>query len=425
MKNISDSFLRGVTTFVNLPHLIAIKDGIVLVMPATLIGSVFLLLATLPIPGYPEFMAGFFGTSWQTKMLYPVGATFDLLGLLATVTVSYRLAMHYKIDALGASLVSLMSFFLFTPYSVTVPELDIIVEAIPQALLGSKGIFVAIVTALFATEVYRFALIKGFTIQMPASVPAGVSRSFTLLIPGFLVILSVWLIRLGIEFMGIHSIHDIVEILVAKPLGNIAGSLGGAVFVTFLSQLLWAFGIHGASIVASVMDPVTLQLLDQNRLAFQAGNELPNIIAGQFFKAYVDIGGSGTTLPFVFAMILFARSQQLKTIAKLSLTPGLFNINEPIIFGIPIVLNPVMLIPFILIPVILTIITYLAMSFGLLPKMVGVNIPWTTPVLISGYLVTGGSFLGPLWQIINMLIATLIWMPFLRIADKMALKDNN
>lgn len=417
-NNFLDSFLQKVAAFTSIPQVVAIKDGILLIMPATLLGSIFLLLAFFPVPGYEAFVTSIVGEGWQQKVLYPVGATFDMMGLLVVIAVSYKLAGQYKLDALGASLVALMSFMLLTPFEIKDHSGDIL-TGIPVALLGTQGIFVAMITALISTEIYKFAIVKNWTIKMPANVPEGVSRSFSVLIPGFMAILFFWLLRLGIESLGIESAHDIVRTLLAKPLSNVTNSLGGALIYTFFVHFLWSFGVHGSALTETIFSPIMLQLLDENRLAYQAGEALPNIVTKPFYDAFVTLGGVGSTLPLVIAMIIFARSAHLKSVGKVSLMPGVFQINEPVTFGVPIVLNPIMIIPFILIPMVLTITSYSAMYWGLLPKPTGVMIPWTTPIFISGYLMTGGSLLGVLWQVINFTIATLIWLPFFKIIDRM------
>lgn len=158
-----------------------------------------------------------------------------------------------------------------------------------------------------------------------------------------------------------------------------------------LVHVLWACGIHGAAIVGGVMGPIWLSLMDQNRVAFQSGHTLPNTVTQQFFDLWIYMGGSGATLALVVAMLLFARSQQLKSLGRLSIAPGIFNINEMVTFGMPIVLNPLLLIPFILVPVVLTIVTYFAMEWGLAARPSGAAVPWTTPIIFSGYLATGGE----------------------------------
>lgn len=181
-------------------------------------------------------------------------------------------------------------------------------------------------------------------------------------------------------------------------------------------------GIHGTRVVFGVMDSILLPAMDQNRLALEAGQQLPNIVTKQFHDIFINgIGGCGATLGLIIVMFIFAKSKQLKTISKLAIGPAIFNISEPIIFGIPIVLNPIMIIPFILGPMLAGAVTYSAMYFGLVSAPAGIAVPWTTPVVLSGILATNGDIMAGLLQILNIIIVALVYLPFVKIYDKQLL----
>ncbi len=403
-------------------HLQAIRDGIILTMPLLIIGSLFLIIAFIPIEGYDKFMADVFGDSWRTALLYPVNATFDIMSLVVSFGVAYRLAEHYKVDPLASGALALAAFLLATPFEVSffaegAKEAVMVGGAIPVALMGSKGLFVAMILAVLSAEIYRFVIQKKIVIKMPETVPPAVSRSFTALIPGFFVIGVVWIIRLIFEHTDFGSIHNVISDLLYTPLSALGASLFGAVIAVILVQLLWSCGIHGAAIVGGVMSPIWLSLMDENRLAFQAGKDLPNVVTSQFFDLWIYVGGSGATLALVIAMLLKAESQQMKSLGRLAIGPGIFNINEPVTFGMPIVLNPLLLIPFILTPVVLTIVTYCAMDWGLVARPNGAAVPWTTPIIFSGYLATGGKISGIVMQLVNFIIAFVIYYPFFKAWD--------
>ncbi|MDM5157287.1 PTS cellobiose transporter subunit IIC [Bacillus sp. DX1.1] len=404
-------------------HLQAVRDGIILTMPFLIIGSFFLIISSLPIPGYNDFMANLFGDGWQKALGYPVNATFNIMSLIASFGIAYRLGEQYKVDALAAGALSMVSFLLATPFQVshmiTGTKESVIVEGvIPAVLMGSQGLFVAMILALISTEIYRFIVQRKLIIKMPENVPPAVTRSFAALIPGFIVVTAVWILRLIMEHTTFGSIHNIVGQLLQAPLSVLGASLFGAVAAVIVVHVLWACGIHGAAIVGGVMSPVWLSLMDQNRIAFQAGQDVPNTITAQFFDLWIYTGGSGATLALVVAMLLFARSQQLKSLGRLSIAPGIFNINEMVTFGMPIVLNPLLLIPFILAPVVLTVVSYFAMEWGLVARPSGAAVPWTTPILFSGYLGSGGKISGVVLQLVNFILAFLIYLPFLKIWDK-------
>ncbi|KAB0444870.1 PTS system, cellobiose-specific IIC component [Lysinibacillus sp. VIA-II-2016] len=409
-------------------HLQAIRDGIILTMPFLIIGSFFLIISALPIPGYNDFMAGLFGESWQKALGYPVSATFNIMALIAVFGIAYRLGEYYKVDALASGALSLVTFLLATPFQVayiipSTKESVIVDGAIPAALMGSQGLFVAMIIAIISTEIYRFIVQKKMIIKMPETVPPAVTRSFAALIPGFIVVTVVWIIRLIFEHTTFGSIHNVVGKLLQEPLSVLGASLWGAVIAVIIVHVLWACGIHGAAIVGGVMSPIWLSLMDQNRVAFQAGQDVPNTITAQFFDLWIYMGGSGATLALVVGMLLFARSQQLKSIGRLSIAPGIFNINEMVTFGMPIVMNPLLLIPFILVPVVLTLVSYFAMERGLVARPSGAAVPWTTPILFSGYLGSGGKISGVILQLVNFALAFFIYLPFLKIWDKQKLAE--
>ncbi len=405
-------------------HLQALRDGLILTMPLIIVGSIFLILGFLPIPGYEEFMANTFGDAWLTKLLYPVGATFDIMALIAGFGIAYRLAEKYNVEPLSAGAISVAAFLLATPFEVSflaegATEAVMVGGAIPAALMGSKGLFVAMIIAMLSTEIYRYIIQKNIVFRLPDGVPPAVSKSFVALIPGAIVIFVVWILRILVENTDFGSLHNIVGEILGKPLGVLGGSLIGSLVAVFLVQLLWSCGLHGASIVGGVMGPIWLASTDANRLAFQNGaEELPNIFTAQFFDLFVYIGGSGATFALVVMMLLRARSQQMKQLGRLAFGPGLFNINEPITFGMPIVMNPLMIVPFILAPLAIVITTYIAMSTGLVAKPAGIAVPWTMPPIIGGYLATGGKFSGALLQLFNFCVTFAIYYPFFRMWDR-------
>lgn len=404
-------------------HLTAIRDGIILVIPLVIVGSVFMIIANLPIPGYDHFMSGIFGKEWATKLQYPVTATFDIMGLVAGFGVAYRLAERYKVDAVTAGVVSLAAFLLATPHHIMfTPEgadkaLDV-GNVLPMALMGSQGLFVAMIIALFSTEIFRLIVQKNIVIKMPEGVPPAVAKSFMALVPGFVVITLIWLVRILLEATSFEDIHNLIDTIISAPLGAVGGSLWGMLVFVFAIQLLWCFGLHGDSIVSSVMAPILLMLMGQNHEAYVHHHELPNVVTQQFYEIFMTTGGSGITLALLVLMLFRGRSAQAKDLGKLAIGPGIFNINEPVIFGTPIVMNPLLWIPFILGPLVVCVITYLSMSLGLVHKLPGIAVPWTTPIGVSGFLATGGRISGTILELVNFAVMVLIYYPFFKIWDR-------
>lgn len=410
-------------------HLSALKDGIILTMPLIIIGSLFLVLAFLPIPGYNEFMAGVFGAEWMAKLTYPVGVTFDIMALIACFGIAYRLAEKYGVDALSSGAIAVAAFLLATPYQIAfTPEgaaEAVMVGGIPIALMGSKGLFVAMLIAMFSTEIYRLIIQRNIVIKMPDGVPPAVAKSFIALIPGFVVITLVWIARLLVEQTHYGSLHNIVTEIIGKPLSAFGATLGGSLVVYFIALLLWACGLHGTNIVSGVMSPIWMSAMDANRVAFQNGEALPNIFTQQFFEIFIQIGGTGATLALALAMLVRSRSKQMKQLGSLAIGPGIFNINEPIIFGMPIVLNPTLIIPFILTPLLTITATYIGMKTGMVARPAGIAVPWTMPPILSGYMATGGKISGAVMQLVNICIAFFVYYPFFKLWDKLKVKEES
>jgi len=394
-------------------HILAIRDGVVINLIPSIIGSLFLLIAALPIPGYDDYIRkiGLFDA-----LLIPIGATMGLMGVIALIAVSYRLAESYKKDALAASIIAISSFFMLTPYTMQHALVtDGIKDIIPTVYLGSGGLFTALIVALVSTEIYVKLVNTNITIKMPDGVPPAVARSFAALIPGGVTLIIFWLIRLAIDYSAFDNVHTIVADLMTRPLTNIGDTLGGAIVFMFLVHFFWFFGIHGHLVIGGILDPIFLLLQDQNRIAFQVGEAIPHIITRYWFDLYVTFGGSGATLPVVIALVFFARSKHLKGIGNLSLAPGLFNINEPFVFGMPIVFNPILFIPWILAPIVNICSAYFATIVGFLPRHSGIIAPWTTPIFINGFLIAGWR--GVVMQAINFILSATIWYAFIKKLD--------
>lgn len=398
----------------NQRHLRALRDGILLSMPLIIIGSIFLILGNLPIEGYPDWLDSIGVAHIFNKI---VNGSFGLMALVAAFGIAHSLAEDYEVDGVSAGITSLAAFIIVTP--------DLITDAgsgIPYIYVGSSGLFVAIVVALISAEIFRFFIQKEFTIKMPEGVPIAVEKSFAALLPGLMVVLAWGFIYYLLVTTGIDNIHTLLTNTLGKPLGAIGGSLWGTLLIIAFNSIFWFVGIHGANTINPVIQPVWLQNTDANRIAFQAGQELPNIITNEFMLNFVWIGGGGTTIGLVLCLFLFAKGKNNKAMGRLTVAPGFFNINEPVLFGLPIVLNFKLLIPFILAPVATAIIAYIGMSTGLVAKTAGIVVPWTMPPIISGYLATGGKISGAVIQVITLVISVLIYYPFVRSTDKAQLK---
>lgn len=218
--------------------------------------------------------------------------------------------------------------------------------------------------------------------------------------------------------MGLDTdANTIITTMITKPLSHVTTSLPGFLFLTSIANLFFGFGIHQAAISGPLLDPFLLQNMQQNMVAFAAHEQIPNIINMAFKDTFAVMGGSGNTIGLLIAIFIFGKRKDHKDISKLSLAPSLFNISEPIIFGLPIVFNPLLIIPFIITPALSLTIAYFATSAGFIDHVV-VQIPWTTPPILSGFLATGGDWRAGLLQALLIVMSVFIYLPFLKMSEK-------
>jgi PTS system cellobiose-specific IIC component len=400
-------------------YLIAIRDGFLLSTPLLIVGSLFLLIANFPIPNWDNFMASFLGEQWATKMTVPVTASFDVMTILAVVGIGYSLAKQFKADAMQAGIISLVSYFIVTPfYTEFTPEgTDTVfqVTSLPMKWVGSSGLFLGMIVALVATRLFITIDNKGWKIRMPEGVPPTVIKSFEALIPSFVVVFILFSVNWLVSLTAFGNLQVVIFEFLQIPLLKLGNTLGAMIIAYIFLHMFWFFGINGSSVVGSVFNPVLRALSIENLNAYKNGIELPNIITGQFQDMFATFGGAGSTLALIVVMIIVCKSQRMKKLSQLSLIPGIFGINEPIIFGLPIVLNPLILIPFVIVPTVNIIIAYFAMDWGLVPLTNGIQLPWTTPIIFSGFLVSGWQ--GAVLQASLFGLDMALYYPFVKIMD--------
>lgn len=406
--------------FANAKPTMAIKDGFILTMPLTLIGSIFLLLANIPINGYSDMMVNIFGPNWATPLNQVVGSTFDIVALVGVFGIAYAYVKNEGIEAVTAGILGIVSMLIVSSSSVMAGT-ESIGGVIPKEYMGGKGMIAAILIGLAVGYIYSWFIKRDIRIKMPDGVPPGVANAFTALIPAFAIMTLSFLVF--ILFNTVFNTTLIVKIyeVLQTPLQNMTDSLGGAILIPMLIGLFWWCGIHGATLISGVMGPILQANALANQAVLDAGQALvvgenAKVLTIQLIDQFVTFTGSGITLGLVLAMIFAARSSHMKQLGKLSIVPGMFNINEPVLFGMPIVFNPMMLVPFVLVPTASALITYFAISIGILNPFTGVMVPWTTPPIISGFIV--GGWKAALLQIGVIVMSTVVYYPFMRMIDK-------
>ena len=405
-------------------YLKAISSGFIAIMAATIVGSMFTLIGNLPIEAWTDWLAA---TGIAKFLALPGQCTTDLIALYAAFFIAYNLASSFDEQGAGtgAGLACLVSFFVITGrttfFAAAEPEAAA-VSAIASDYLGAKGVFAAMIIALIGARIYIAVVKAGWVIKLPDSVPPNVANSFSSLIPAAIVV-TFWLIVAALcSFTSYGSLHNMVFTIIQSNLMRFMGdNLISFTFFQFMTNILWFFGLHGGNIVGSITNPIYTPLSLENLAAFEAGEEtMPYIISSSFSKSFI-FGGVGSMFGLAILMCFFAKSQQYKTLGKLSLPTTFFFINEPLLFGIPVVLNPLFFIPLMLISPILGVISYFVMKIGIVPIPHGLQIPWTTPPLINGFL-QGGIPLA-IWELIMVLASIVLWYPFFKLGDKKALEE--
>lgn len=394
-------------------HLVAIRDAFIAIMPITMAGAFATLFNVffrdLPMEwGWTEFVANV-----QPIIAINGNVWWGTLGTLSMVFVfalGYNLAKVYKTHALAGGLIAFASFITVTP------------TTLDGSFLDAKGLFTALIIGLISTIIYAKLMNKNVTIKLPDSVPPAVSKAFAAIIPGVIAIYVCSILAWGCFEITGASIGELILENVQKPFLGLSQGLGAVIIVVIAVQLFWFFGIHGTNVLAPILDGVYLTATTTNNSAYMAKESLEYIWTRGSFDAYVWMGGAGCTIALIIAVFLFSKRAESRAVAKLSAPMGAFNINEPVLFGMPVVLNPIYFIPWMIVPVVLTLIAYGATAIGLVPPVYNV-VPWIMPPGVYAFLATGGSLMAAGLALVNLVIAIAIWSVFVVIANRIDLDE--
>ena len=297
---------------------------------------------------------------------------------------------------------------------------------ISKVWFGGQGIIGAIIIGLVVGSIYTFFIKRKIVIKMPEQVPQAIAKQFEAMIPAFVIfLLSMIVYILASSLTNGGTFIEMIYSAIQVPLQGLTGSLYGAIGIAFFISFLWWFGVHGQSVVNGVVTALLLSNLDANKAMLASGNlSLENgahIVTQQFLDSFLILSGSGITFGLVVAMLFAAKSKQYQALGKVAAFPAIFNVNEPVVFGFPIVMNPVMFVPFILVPVLAAVIVYGAIATGFMQPFSGVTLPWSTPAIISGFMV--GGWQGVITQLVILAMSTLVYFPFFKVQDRLAYQN--
>jgi cellobiose PTS system EIIC component len=394
----------------------AIRDAfIIFTLPLILAGSLFLIIANPPIKALAVLIA-----PYQSAILVPFQLSFGMMALFLAFGVAYSLAQYRRTEPVQPAVLAMVLFLI-----ATMPVNDLTNLKLGDVLpyFGGNGLLVGIIIGILTTEVVRRFRGSRYIIRLPKSVPPNVTRAFEALVPAILLITLVWSIE---WFVSIHTFSNadgkiqqltlpILLMRAFQPLVLVQDSYPAALLEIVLMMLLWSVGIHGMNVVTAIALPFWLSTLTVNATAHGRG-----IVTEPFFHIFAHLGGSGATWPLVIYM-LRSRSAQLRTVGKVALGPAVFNINEPVTFGVPMALNPVMMIPFVLVPVIIVTINYIVFAVGLVHVPVVLQ-PFTVPVGVSGFVASGGDIRGSLLQFFDLAVSALIYYPFFKAWERILIQ---
>ena len=401
--------------FGSISYIKAITDGVSAVIPAIIIGSLYTLFGNIQFQPYLDFLES---TGIKNYLSIPNNTTMGIISILLTFTVAYNFAHNFKQDGVSAGIISVCSFILLIPFEL----LESGSKAIPVVWLGAQGMFMAMIVGVITGKLFVVMKEKNMEIKMPENVPPATVRAFSAIIPGFIIITLFLIIHIVLENTPFGTFPQLVSTLIQTPLSGIGNSVWAVALIWLLSNFVWFFGIHGI-VVVSVVNPILISIDLDNLEKTSAGLEATQIIGKNFTNVYGGMTGAGIIMGLIILMTFFAKSKQYRTLGRLSIVPDIFSIAEPAIFGTPIVLNLVLIIPFMLIPTISTIVAFFLTKAGILPILSGIQLPWSMPVILQGFLLGGWKV--ALYQAALLVFSALAYYPFFKVLDQRAFAIEN
>ena len=396
---VNKHILPPVMKFVNTKAIQALQNGMFYTLPFILIGSIFLILGNIPIPAVANAINA---SGWGAFFNQAYTTTFSIMAMWAAVGIAYIYVKNEGYEPLAPGLTSLAAFLMLQTLTIDSPLKNAMAKGIDGGM-SAKAVTENIDKLPHALQV-----------------PAAVSNQFTAMIPSGIILIGTMLIYAGFKLTTGSDFLQWTYQTLQIPLQGISDSLGGAIAIGFLVPFFWFFGVHGGLIVGSLAGPMLQANSFDNAQLYKAGKLTiangAHVVTNEFYNNFINLTGSGITIGLIIFILIAAKSAQLRSIGKVELVPGIFNINEPFLFGLPIVMNPFLAIPFFLTPVVVAISTYFVIRTGIVPPLNGFACPWTMPAVISGFLIGGWKM--AIWQACTLVISTLIYWPFARKYDK-------
>lgn len=429
-ENISDTIGNIAMKVSTNKYITTIKNTFIIIIPFTIVGSIAVLLGNVLFT--ENYLGGINGLEFlqNTAPLFNAVnyASMNVMSIMVSFLIGFNLAKEFEIDdTIFAGLISLAGFIILAPtyHLETTESTELLVENVLHVdISGAKGLFLAMISGIVLTRFYVYLLgIDKLKIKLHESVPGNVAKSFSSLVPISIILFSTGIF--GFVFKSITNMEfsDMIYSIVQTPLESAVQTPFGIIIMAFIAQILWFFGIHGSSIVNGITDPMLLSALATNSDLVSKGLDPTELIARPSWNMYATLGGSGSTLPLLLAIFLFSKREDERAIAKLSIGPGLFGINEPVIFGLPLVFNPIYAIPFIFGPVVSVTIGYFATYLGIAAAPY-IQVPWSLPPFVNAFIATGGDIMTVVVQLVCFIVVFLLYTPFVRQSNRQFAEEN-
>lgn len=427
--------------------LVALRDAFIAIMPATMAGAIATILNVfvrdipqqMHLNSFVKAMEPIIGINTQVWT-----GSLAILGLIFAFTFGYQMAIQYKVEPITGGIVTLGTFLMTLPQTFTLPLKKALsaadVHTITQAgatvskntisgpgyfnfnsYFGATGFFTVMIMGGVAIAVYIWLMKKNITIKLPDSVPPAIASAFTGIIPAAAALYVSGIVTYLVTKLSSLTLIEIISKTIQEPLLNLSQGYGAVLLMTILVQVFWFFGLHGTNVLGPVLDSIWFTAQVANINAFAQHKALPYFWTRNSFDLYAWIGGAGSTLLLLIAILIFSKRDDQRAVAKMAIAPGFFNVNEPVMFGLPVVLDPIYFIPFVLAPVVMVSTSYFALSQGWVSPVKS-QIVWSMPPIINSLIATL-DWRAPILQIVNALLAFIIYVPFVKAANKIKPQD--
>lgn len=397
----------------------AISGGFSALLPIIMVGAIASLLSGLNIEAYQNLITAI---GLKPIVAYISAYTTNMMAVYAVFSIGHSMAkqLECKDQAILVGIISLMVFLLTIPLGVSENEVTI-TAAISTTYFGAPGLFTAMIIGCIVPLIYNIFVKNHIVIKMPDGVPPQIANGFSAIIPAVCITAIFAAIRQLCALTSFGTLSGLIYGLLKTPLSSLTNSPITFVILLLFCNLLWFFGIHGGMVTMSFLSMLYMAPALENLEAMAAGQPLPNMLTNTWWFVFAQLGGSGGIIGLAVCMFFFAKSERYKTLGKIAILPALCSISEPLVFGVPLVLNVMMLIPMILSPLCCFLTSYLMTSIGVLPYLNGIQLSTGTPIVLAGFL--AGGWRAAIWQVVLVALQFAIYFPFFRMVDKQALEE--